>query len=247
MADTNEAQLLSDLLREIAREDARVDAAHLEARVMEAVEASTPVRRKSVRHWRTSALLIAATVAVAVVVPAMFWLKVEAPGEKVHLKVDATEEVVEQTNARGPARADGSAKTNGPAEANGPASRLRQGYGAQETGRYVPQIANSTVIESVPIVAQSPVAQSSIAPITQSYITQSLDEFVPLMPMTERELTGPFQLVRVQMPRASLGALRSPLEHPNELVEADVLLGEDGMARAIRVSASGSVYPWRSR
>ena len=60
------------------------------------------------------------------------------------------------------------------------------------------------------------------------------------MPMSEQELSGPFQLVRVQMPRASLGALRLPLEHPNELVEADVLLGEDGMARAIRVSTSGS-------
>ena len=84
-------------------------------------------------------------------------------------------------------------------------------------------------------------------PSPNAPVTQSLDEFVPLMPMTERELSGPFQLVRVQMPRASLGALRSPLEHPNELVEADVLLGEDGMARAIRVSTSGSVYPWRSR
>jgi hypothetical protein len=72
-------------------------------------------------------------------------------------------------------------------------------------------------------------------------------EFVPLMPMTEQELAGPFQLVRVQMPRASLGTLRSPLDQPNELVEADVLLGEDGMARAIRVSTSGSVYPWRPR
>ena len=52
------------------------------------------------------------------------------------------------------------------------------------------------------------------------------DEFVPLMPMTEQELTGPFQLVRVQMPNARRWvALRSPLEHPNELVEADVLAG----------------------
>jgi hypothetical protein len=73
------------------------------------------------------------------------------------------------------------------------------------------------------------------------------EEFVPLMPLSERELAGPFQIVRVQMPRASLGNLLSPLEHPNEVIEADVLLGEDGMARAIRVSASGSVYPWRSR
>jgi hypothetical protein len=49
------------------------------------------------------------------------------------------------------------------------------------------------------------------------------------------------------MPRASLGPLRSPLDHPGELVEADVLLGEDGRARAIRISAAGSIYPWRSR
>jgi hypothetical protein len=72
-------------------------------------------------------------------------------------------------------------------------------------------------------------------------------EFVPLMPMTGHELRGSFQIVRVQMPRASLGALASPLEHPDGLVEADVLLGEDGMARAIRISSTESIYPRRSR
>jgi hypothetical protein len=72
-------------------------------------------------------------------------------------------------------------------------------------------------------------------------------EFVPLLPMTEQELAGPFQLVRVQLPNASLGALRSPLVLPNEMIEADVLLGEDGRARAIRVNTSGSIYPWRPR
>jgi hypothetical protein len=72
-------------------------------------------------------------------------------------------------------------------------------------------------------------------------------EFAPLMPITEHELTGSFQIVRVQMPSASLGALRSPLTEPNEIVEADVLLGEDGRARAIRVNANQSIYPWRPR
>ena len=67
------------------------------------------------------------------------------------------------------------------------------------------------------------------------------------MPITEQELTGSFQIVRVQMPSASLGALRSPLEHSNDMVEADVLLGEDGRARAIRLNTNGSIYPWRSR
>jgi hypothetical protein len=49
------------------------------------------------------------------------------------------------------------------------------------------------------------------------------------------------------MPNASLGPLRSPLQSPNDLVEADVLLGEDGRARAIRLNTNGSIYPWRSR
>jgi hypothetical protein len=102
---------------------------------------------------------------------------------------------------------------------------------------------------ATPTIAELPTAELQIAqlPIAQSPIAQSPDEFLPLMPITAQELAGSFQLVRVQMPRASLGPLRSPLEQPDELVEADVLLGEDGMARAIRVSASGSVYPWRSR
>ncbi len=81
----------------------------------------------------------------------------------------------------------------------------------------------------------------------QPVLPEAPIEFVPLMPMTPQELTGSFQIVRVQMPRASLGPLRSPLEPPSELVEADVLLGEDGTARAIRLSTNGSIYPWRSR
>jgi hypothetical protein len=70
---------------------------------------------------------------------------------------------------------------------------------------------------------------------------------VPLLPFTEQELTGSFQIVRVHMPSASLGALRPPLAQPHDIVEADVLLGEDGRARAIRLNTNGSIYPWRSR
>jgi hypothetical protein len=69
-------------------------------------------------------------------------------------------------------------------------------------------------------------------------------EFVPLTPFASRDLTGPFQIMRVQMPRGALGRL-SPLESPHELIEADVLLGEDGMARAIRISTGTPNSPWR--
>jgi hypothetical protein len=84
-------------------------------------------------------------------------------------------------------------------------------------------------------------------PAVETAAADSPIEFVPLLPMTDQELRGSFQIVRVQMPNASLGPLRSPLQSPNDLVEADVLLGEDGRARAIRLNTNGSVYPWRSR
>ncbi len=50
-------------------------------------------------------------------------------------------------------------------------------------------------------------------------------DFVPLVPMGEHELSGAFQIVRVQL----AGGADGP-------VQADVLLGEDGVARAIRVA-----------
>jgi hypothetical protein len=121
-----------------------------------------------------------------------------------------------------------------------------------------PQMSNVATSEQPVALTPVPVAPEPPKPVVRRRampparvvtqpVAQPTFEFVPLMPMTEQELNGPFQLVRVQMPRASLGALRLPLEHPNELVEADVLLGEDGMARAIRVSTSGSTNPWRIR
>jgi hypothetical protein len=73
-------------------------------------------------------------------------------------------------------------------------------------------------------------------------------EFVPLVPMTEAELSGSFQIVRVQMPRAALGGWPDnlTLRHADDPIQADLLLGEDGLARAIRVSSDGAA-PWRSR
>jgi len=214
MAASNEEQLLSEVLRSIAREDAGLDAAHLEARVVEACSAGTTVRLKpdpthptpdpTYVYWA-----IAAAIAIAALVPGIALLmRDDIPTPAVKTNVVATAE---------PAFAPPALRRGEPTRPASAPPALRRG---------------------------GPTRPTNPTPPTNP---SSVGEFVPLMPMTERELAGPFQLVRVQMPRASLGALRSPLELPNELVEADVLLGEDGMARAIRVSTGGSVYPWRSR
>jgi hypothetical protein len=66
---------------------------------------------------------------------------------------------------------------------------------------------------------------------------ESLTEFIPLVagaPAAPPLESG--QLVRVQLPRAALASLGLPLnaERGDEPVKADVLLGGDGLARAIR-------------
>jgi hypothetical protein len=68
---------------------------------------------------------------------------------------------------------------------------------------------------------------------TQVLITFAAD------PLDETET---MQLVRLRMPRAALVSLRIPVEDPYApgLVDVDVLIGEDGLARDIRRIASVS-------
>ncbi len=103
--------------------------------------------------------------------------------------------------------------------------------------------ATAEAVEPTPAMAPAKTLRRRPAPIRR----QSVD-FVPLLPMTPGELSGSFQIVRVQMPRAALGALAgtTDMRRVQDPVMADVLLGEDGMARAIRVSTDGTA-PWRIR
>jgi hypothetical protein len=202
MADTDEEQLLSDLLGDIEREDARLDASHLEARVLE----SASIRQKP---HNTSKVWVIAAVAAAILIAVMVTFRPHP---------DATERTA------GIVSSPTDVTTAQPS-----LSRVDPQPGAPRAIRREPVPAGRAI-------AELPVPES-VEPI----------EFVPLLPFTDQELSGSFQIVRVQMPSASLGALRPPLAHPDEIVEADVLLGEDGRARAIRLNTNGSVYPWRSR
>ena len=219
MADTHEEQLLTELLGSIARDDERLEAAHLESRVMATLDTlATPRFRPTATH-----VVIAAAVMMAVLVPGIALIVRSVPTGAGEVRVEPAQQTAVDTQVAS-------------AMPSAHAQRATRPALSRHTTRVKPTPAARL---SQPTISESPIARSPVP--------QSPDVFVPLMPMTEQELRGSFQLVRVQMPRASLGALRSPLDHPNELVEADVLLGEDGMARAIRVSTSGSIYPWRSR
>ncbi len=224
MADTHEERLLSGLLGDVAREDAQQheDAAHLEARVLESASMqSTPAPGRR-RLWMALPVAAAMVLAVATAVQ----LRPDAaPG---HNRVGATTEAPKIVETPEPE----------------PAQRQQHSPGLAVTRQAPPTRATDRAVEPV---AQLPVADSAAG---QPSVPEVAIEFVPLMPMTEHELSGSFQIVRVQMPSASLGPLRSPLAQANDIVEADVLLGEDGRARAIRVNnsnTSGSIYPWRPK
>jgi hypothetical protein len=213
MADTNEEQLLSDLLRGIARDDANLEAPHLESRVLASALARTAPASGGGKRFSWP---IAAAAVIAVLSPAVLWLNIQPTRTAAPARVEGTEAVIAEKPVA-------ITKESPPARTASTRASLRTRPTQPAISMRVPD------------------------PIAQSPIAHSPEQFLPLMPMTEHELTGSFQLVRVQMPRASLGELQSPLQNPNELVEADVLLGEDGMARAIRLTTSGSIQPWRSR
>jgi hypothetical protein len=228
MADTHEERLLNSLLQDMRAADEGRSAPELEPRVLAAWDAR---RRQQAGSGRQRYPVIA-TAAAAVV---LTYLGVSA------LNVADTTPL--PFVAAAPRQA-GAAAVAVAVPVDLPAVDRRSD---SQSATGVSPIAQSPVAQSP--IAQSPITQSPItqSPITQSPITQSPMEFVPLMPLTRQELSGPFQLVHIQLPRASLGAIAPPHEFPGQLVEADVLLGEDGMARAIRVSSNGSVRSWRSR
>ena len=238
MADINEEQLLNELLRGVGRADRHVSSADLEARVLAAWDSGVGAAAKRGREpfrdvfnekvpvpFSRYALYggIAATIALAGGLPTL--LKPNAP---VAVPTFATEEVI----ATAPSPAFAPHRPRASAFASGASADKSA---AKPVARVAPE---------APLAPVAPVAPDSIV---QSPIAQSPIEFVPLLPMTAHELTGSFQIVRVQMPRASLGPLASPTADPRELVEADVLLGEDGTARGIHISTNGSVYPWRPK
>ena len=226
MADTHEEQLLSDLLRDVAREDERLEAPHLEARILASVtlpERAQPARSRAWIVWPVAA-------AVVFAVAVTFRPKPDTNNRTPQNSTDVTLAGEQPDQSAGMA----------------PVGRARlQPRQSPRRARVEPE----RPVQDVHVHADpqpNPVRPAESTPV-ESPVAHSQVEFVPLLPMTEQELAGPFQIVRVQMPGASLGSLRSPLMLPNEMVEADVLLGEDGRARAIRVNTSGSIYPWRPR
>lgn len=127
-----------------------------------------------------------------------------------------------------------------PVEPTGTVEPTRQGTSAVVQADSIPPVAPAE--EPLPANSEeqpSPTAPSSVAPARAGIqpVAGEVEPFVRLLPMMEQEL-GTIRLARVRLPDQAVRTLgldaRAPLPGVDGFVEADVLLGEDGLARAIR-------------
>jgi negative regulator of sigma E activity len=76
-----------------------------------------------------------------------------------------------------------------------------------------------------------------LARANKSAPSETVTDFIPLTALADSTAMRSGTVVRVEMPRASLIAMGLPLhvERADETVKADIIVGDDGLARAIRL------------
>jgi hypothetical protein len=163
--------------------------------------------------WSLAAAAVGLLLLIAVTVPR--WVS------NSHFE-SAKVALAEKTPAPAPTVASTpNAPTPGPAAAESP----RDG---SEAGQ--PEIGSE---HSQPTKPRRPVRQRVAEPDESEEVATN---YLPLTPTADAEgMSG--QVVRIQLPRSALaqfGVAVSP-ERADELVKADVVLGDDGLARAIRL------------
>jgi hypothetical protein len=83
-----------------------------------------------------------------------------------------------------------------------------------------------------------PVFHPELARMTRpSRLSETVTDFIPLTELADATAISSGTIVRVEMPRASLIAMGLPLnaERAYQTVKADIVVGDDGLARAIRL------------
>ncbi len=112
---------------------------------------------------------------------------------------------------------------------------MSAGAAAMVIAVVIPSMRRPAEPPAAPPAAEMADMASDRRSLTDEY--PEADVFWPLGPLSPREHMGSsLQLMRVQLRGATLSRLGMPVDvvWASEVVEADVLVGEDGVARAIR-------------
>ena len=100
-----------------------------------------------------------------------------------------------------------------------------------------PSASEPAAMRPQPIVARNPARQSSApARVAQASKRESYTEFFPINNSFSRDQLDRGQVIRVQLPRSALFTIGMPVDvnRLDESIKADLVMGEDGMARAVR-------------
>jgi len=211
---------LSDNLRSLSREMNSLPApAHLEGALLAAFRGRANVvpLRSEPRRWRYWAAAIAAVLLIAIAVSA--WRAGAFSGASKELQ--AATPKAERLPAPQPPQPQpiapvSKAGTEAPQPKPAPRPRVKGNRESVSPDRTVPDSAGAVA------------ANSETKEVTS--------DFVALGYGNAMDLQDGGQLVRVELPRAALArfGLLLDMDHANERVKADVLVGTDGLARAIR-------------
>ena len=101
------------------------------------------------------------------------------------------------------------------------------------------QLSFALIAASILLMMTAALLRVAPEPSPAAARTQRLERATPFLPMAGRELLAPMEyghVIRVRLPRATMASFGLPVNEARagEMVSADVLLGEDGLARAVR-------------
>lgn len=208
MTNPHDDTVLSARLRELAQADERVD---VPVRVEQAVLAEwdrTPRiqgRVVSLRTWRW--VVVAGSVAALLIVGVMITKKGPISATRVRQ----------------------------------PAAEISRSVGTQPQKQTAPDTRaalSETGLQPTRQRSRGPAPSRRPPPdVDRSEPDDTVAVFVPIGPMTAPERDEAMQVVRVRLSRSALLGFGVPIDesHAAEALQADVLLGEDGLARGIRL------------
>jgi hypothetical protein len=190
---------------------------HLEQRLLEVLRELRALRSVSLtdgrrRYW------ISAVAAVLLIVGSVI---------AIRWQIARSTDQIPQVAVEGGAQADsGKAATSG-LLADEPAINVKHPANWKPKGRA------STVLASARL---HPVPKKTTTPVTNNTSKEIATEFMPLGYLNAANFQDGGQIVRVELPRSAMASFGLPvnMDRYNERVKADVLLGVDGVAHAIR-------------
>jgi len=207
----NDEEMLTRGLKALAAEMDQLEApAEVELKVLDAFRARQVVRpfaprRSNSRYW------------VAAAIAAMLLIAVSVVAFRLHRRVDDVHNAVKQDQPQRAPKVD-----------DQPVN--------QEQVAELPQQAEPLPHSPKPKHVRHTNVRRPENTQLANHVTEIATDFIPLSYMTAANLQDGGQIVRVELPRSALANFGLPvnMDRYNEKVKADVLLGVDGMAHAIR-------------